>query len=986
MLCLRLESLERQGSRGAAEAAEEAEAGLRLSSNYLCMSDDSSLLTTYITLYTTYQALYGHDTCILLQVGKFYELYDTLEEQTSMKRAATLMNIAIRTKPTSLFAGVPEQSLHKFAQVLTTAGWTVVVVDQVKDSTNTVIARIPARILSPGTHVETATNERMSIAAIHAAGRTYTASVVDLMTGEVFSFETESAHDISHMLQVYSVKEVVTSSTDLYSRLSIQSSLTSRSVSAFDSAVYREDYLRKAFHIQSLLPVRATLFPGAAASESIEISLCLAISYMEDHFPTQVNRLGSHSIYTPSKYMRINGTLLEQLNISSYTNPKKSILCITDKTYSAIGKRAMRERILRPITSPTELQRRWAQVAWAISMDAEKKDQVIRDLKGMYDIPRLHYRVAAGTTTANDIAHMFQSYSHTACLLENLANTPLAAPLTLDQSFRTYRSRVRDCLDEHKALNENYGFLTDQAGPKTAAIEQQIQRSYSTWNSLWLSYCGSVGVPCTSSTLTVNDDGTYSLECPRTYYTLLEKPTTKLKGLSVEKKKSGPLLVTCQDLDSCVREVVLLRGQLRASLRIESLIVFDSLWEDVRVFQNSWIQWLGRIDCTVALASVATAHGWTCPTVGEHLSIQGLRHPLIEGAQTRVEYVKHDVCLGTGAEGRGWLLYGVNASGKSSLMKAVGIAVLLAQAGSFVPADSMSIKPYDSAFTRIWNTDNIWAGLSSFAVEVTELRDILENATENSLILGDEVCSGTESLSATSLVTGILEHLDSIGAHFIFATHLHDLQKVLSPATSIRIFHLRVTTSPSGKLLYDRTLQPGSGSPTYGLEVARAMGIPLAILERAHAVRKVLGRESNVATAAASTWNSEIRRYECEVCGTKITDSLEVHHIVERCKNDGYSANAPRNLVVLCMKCHDDTHSGVSVVGPLQQTSEGIERSIVSTPAKKERKGHEQWTEDEMTIITSTVATYAERPVPRILAALQEAGIRMTAAQLKKYR
>jgi len=771
-------------------------------------------------------------------------------------------------------------------------------------------------------------------------------------------------------------------SQEIRSRFSIQGPLTFRSISAFDSSIYREDYLRKAFRLKTLLPVRTAL----QCTHATEFSLVLILSYMEDHFPNQENRLVTHSTYTPSRYMRINGSMLEQINILTQSPNKQSVLSIVDKTYSAIGRRAMRERILRPITSPTELTSRWAQVQWATSLDSQLRDRVTRDLKGMYDIPRLHYKLAAGTATVADILHMFQSYSHTICLLENLEGTPLAAATTLASSIRAYRTSVQNLLSEQKAAStRDCGFLTDIAGPETAALAQRITEVREVWNKRWISFCGSIGLNFMDCELTIDDDGSYSFECPRASFSLLDSaiknPNAKIKGISIEKKKSGPLLLSCKDLDVCVRDVCLLRLELRTSLRKESLIVYDTLWEEVRGFQDEWIRWLGTIDCTLALATVANTHGWVSPTIGDHLDIQGLRHPIIELSQTRLEYVKHRVKLGGhDGGGRGWLLYGVNASGKSSLMKATGIAVLLAQAGSFVPADSMVIKPYDSAFSRIWNHDNVWAGLSSFAVEVSELRDIIANSTESSLILGDELCSGTESLSATALVTGILEHLDAKKAHFIFATHLHDLQKVLKNVESLSIYHLRVLTSPTGKLIYDRTLQPGSGLPTYGLEVARAMGIPLDIIERAHEIRKILGKEVAVGDAHASSWNASIRRYECEICYRNIENELEVHHIEERRVGGG---NHPRNLVVVCEKCHDDHHSGESVIGPLQQTSEGAERSVTSGVR---RIAAPQWTEDEMETIKATVHTFKSRPPARILAALEEAGIRITGQQLKKFR
>jgi DNA mismatch repair protein MutS len=315
-------------------------------------------------------------------------------------------------------------------------------------------------------------------------------------------------------------------------------------------------------------------------------------------------------------------------------------------------------------------------------------------------------------------------------------------------------------------------------------------------------------------------------------------------------------------------------------------------------------------------------------------------------------------------------------------MKATGIAVLLAQAGSFVPADSMVLRPYDAAFSRIWNHDNVWAGLSSFAVEMTELRDILLSATERSLVLGDEVCSGTESMSATALVASTIEHLDAQRTHFMFATHLHDLMKVpgLFPRESVAVWHLRVQRTPEGKLIYDRTLQAGSGSCTYGLEVARAMGLPISLIERAHEVRRGLGGEAAANDAPKSLWNAAIQRKACEVCGCPIVRDLEVHHIQERAKGGG---NQLRNLVVLCESCHDKHHAGEIQVGALVLTSDGMERSTVSLP-KAAAKTKTKWTEEEMETILSTIQVHKGRPLTRTINALQEHGITITAAQLRK--
>lgn len=975
------------------------------------------MVRLYQRFYDEYSKKYGSQTAIFLMVGKFYELYCWLDPLTgepsnSMKRAIESMNIAIKEKlnygpkgEPGLWGGIPEQSCHKFAQVLTREGWTVVVVDQVKHpSTDSIIERRATRVLSPGTHVETAVADRMCVAAVWLTPSTYASSIMDLTTGEVFSYETQAADDILHMLQVYSVKETLVAqegtvfdTATLRSKFSIHGLLHNEefhSKNNFSEPFAREEYLRKIFRIKSMLPVRASL--GLLnSSEILEQTLILLLRFVEDHFPQQSERITRHELYTPTHHMRLSNNILEQLNMITF-NTNKSILNILERTHSAIGKRELRERILRPITDALELEKRWSEIAWAIDLTGEGKRSYERDMKALYDLPRLHYKLAEGRLEATDILQMCQSYVATTCLIQNLRNTPLACPEELEHQISDYRQQIGTLLDEEKAARreaeEPIGFLTPISGPQTELLEANIQEIQETWQLIWKSFCKNVGIPSDSFTLQQKGDGEYVWEGARTYLKVLEahlfaknkQATPILKGLAIEKKKSGPITLTCAELYTYLDKMRSTTVDLNVCLRKETIPVCDQLWDCVKGFQTEWVNWLGRVDSTLALASVAKELGWCRPSLGNHLQIDGLRHPLLDTALTRMEYVKHSVSLGE--RERGWLIYGVNASGKSSLMKATGIAVLLAQAGSYVPADSMSIRPYDAAFSRIWSHDNVWAGLSSFAVEIQELCDILCRATDKSLVLGDEVCSGTESLSATSLVASTLEYLDTVGAHFMFATHLHDLQKVpgFLPRPGIAVWHLRVIRTPQGKLIYDRSLQAGSGRSTYGLEVAKAMGIPFTVLERAHEIRRSLGGEVAEEDAPKSSWNSSIQRKACEVCGSLVVKDLEVHHITPRCEG---GSNSLRNLVVLCEACHDKHHAGELEVGELRMTSEGLERSTVVTSSGTATSSKSLgWTEEQKDTIRTIVQKYKGRPSKRIILAIKEdCNMNITPAQLKSF-
>jgi DNA mismatch repair protein MutS len=953
----------------------------------------------YKEFYDTYSKRYGLNTCIFLMVGKFYELYATFKNEmtpvaASVKRASEIMNILLKEKELDdksieFWSGVPEQSLHKFAQTLTREGWTVVVVDQVKEG-NDVIDRIPTRILSPGTHIEVANQDRMSVASIWIEKNAYAVSVLDLTTGEVISYATPHADEVLHMFQVYSVKEVVAATTlnesGLRGKLSFTGSLQivpQSNFAFFDDAFRREEFFRKLFRIRTLLPVRPAL-SLLHSNEQLEKALCVLLRFVEDHFPQQAERLASHQLYVPTHYMRLSNNILEQLNVITH-NKQRSLLTLVDRTCSAIGKRNLRERLLRPITNTRELTKRWEQIAFATSMDKQQRTTVERELRRLFDLPRLHFKISSGAIDHTDVLQLCWSYASSNVILQTLKNTPLACPKELQEQIKTYLEHVKRLLDEEKASRcdkgEFVGCLTPIAGPQTCTYEQKIETKLQGWSDLWTLFCKEIGITPDSFQCVRKGDSEIAWEGPRGFAKLITakaKTSSVLTNVEIDNKKAGPMIVSSDQCNEVFMQIHNLWKKHQDKHTAEIKQVCDDLWDMVKDFTKAWEDWLGCVDSSLSLATVATEYGWCKPSLGNGLEALGLRHPLLETMATRVEYVKHDVCLGNG-KANGWLIYGVNASGKSSLMKAVGISCILAQAGSFVPATSFSIRPYDAAYSRIWNHDNLWAGLSSFAVEVTELRDILQGATQNSLVLGDEVCSGTESTSATALVASTLEHLDTQKTHFLFATHLHDLMKIpgFLPRAGIEVWHLRVERTPDGKLIYDRRLQPGPGSSSYGLEVAKAMGLPFDILERAHQIRR--GLEGSVASneAPKSTWNAKLQRQACEVCGHAVVRDLEVHHIRQRA--DGGS-NELRNLAVLCESCHDKHHNGELEIGPLQQTSDGLERSTVTT--KRQKK---VWTDEEDELIRTTLDKFKHRPLTRVMTELKENGITITLAQLKKF-
>jgi DNA mismatch repair protein MutS len=375
---------------------------------------------------------------------------------------------------------------------------------------------------------------------------------------------------------------------------------------------------------------------------------------------------------------------------------------------------------------------------------------------------------------------------------------------------------------------------------------------------------------------------------------------------------------------------------------------------------DDFVTWISQFDAELTFARLGKQYGYCRPQyVTSHdkapagLEILELRHPIIERVHTSTPYIAHSVRLGVfagagarvspeptpgsipppgaPAESRGGiLLYGVNAAGKSSLGKAIGLAVLLAQCGIPVPASSMKLIPYTRLYTRILGNDNLWAGMSSFVVEMTEFRSILRNANNRTLVIGDELCAGTETASATAIVAAGISTLLRRGTQFVFATHLHELADIpeLARSPDCAFYHLSVRSDPLyQRLLYDRILKQGCGSPMYGLEVCRGLDMDSEFLTSAFMIRKRMFESGG--TPRSSRYNSNVIVDTCAVCGS--SESLETHHIIPQAAaspvdgtiTPGVHKNTAHNLTALCDSCHKAHHKGMLEIQGWAATSTG---------------------------------------------------------------
>jgi len=351
---------------------------------------------------------------------------------------------------------------------------------------------------------------------------------------------------------------------------------------------------------------------------------------------------------------------------------------------------------------------------------------------------------------------------------------------------------------------------------------------------------------------------------------------------------------------------------------------YDSLFEKI-------VKLIGFIDLNCCIAEVSVQNVYTKPEIIESeksfFDAKEIRHPIVEKIQTEIEYIPNDVSLSED----GILLFGTNACGKSTLMKSIGLSLIMAQAGFFVPSSHFKYSPYTQIFTRILNNDNIFKRQSSFAVEMSELRGILKRATNKSLVLGDELCSGTETTSALSIVSAGLKTLSDLKCSFIFTSHLHQLMDIplVKSLDSLKIYHLKIEyDSERDLLIYKRKLEEGSGPAIYGLEVCKSLDLGDDFISLARSVQiEITDIEQTLVNDKISNYNNDILMDKCQVCQSK---SEHTHHIKEQCvanENgiiDHHHKNIKHNLVPLCESCHHKVHNENLRIYGYQKTNEGI--------------------------------------------------------------
>ena len=342
-------------------------------------------------------------------------------------------------------------------------------------------------------------------------------------------------------------------------------------------------------------------------------------------------------------------------------------------------------------------------------------------------------------------------------------------------------------------------------------------------------------------------------------------------------------------------------------------------------------KFIAKIDCIKSKAKVALQYGYSRPILtnsdNAYFVAKQMRHAIVEQLNTSSTYVPCDVTLDDTS--KGILLYGVNGAGKSCYSKAVGLCIILAQSGHFVPAESLHLGVFHKLYTRISDADNIYTGQSSFFVEMSELKSIIHYADNKSIVIGDEVCKGTEDVSAVALVSTTLKWLLDKSARFIFATHLHNLPDVsiIRNNHNLSIKHMAVECNTSNDMIeFTREIKDGKGDVLYGVEIAKVIIDDNEFIKQAYKCRnEVLKKHNKLLSTKKSRYNSSLFVDCCEFPGCESKENLDSHHIVFQKSTEASKMNlhGSGNLVILCKTHHNQVHSGILQIHKWKNTTKG---------------------------------------------------------------
>ena len=788
------------------------------------------------------------DTILFYRLGDFYETFFE-DAQTAARELELVLTGRDGGKMGRVpMAGIPFHSAESYIAKLIERGYKVAICEQMEDpkAAKGLVKREVTRVITPGTLVEPKLLEEKRnrfICAVAYGKNGFGLAVADLSTGEFAACELPGADGLKRLIEELGRLEpaevVMQPGLETEPKLTAALKAWGTALTVYESRhfTHSEAYrlLTRHFGVNSLHGF------GCEEQELATAAAGAALAYLQETQKTSLGHISGLAVYYPGDYMMLDGATRRNLELTRSIRDgsrRGTLLWVMDRTVTSMGGRMLRAWLERPLLRPAEIIARHEAVQEMVNRPMLRAD--LRAMLGeVYDLERLAGRVAYGSANAKDLVALKNSLVALPSL-RVLLEDATSGRLTALRDSLDMCDDIRDLIEA--AIEEEPPVSITEGGVIKTGFHPQVDelRTAAREGKNWIAALEARERERTGiKSLKVGYNKVFGYYISVTNANLGAVPPTYIRKqtLAGEERFITPELKEMEEkvLGSDER-LMALEYQLFVEIR-------GRVAREVARIQQS-AHAVAELDVLAAFAEVAALYGYVRPLIDTSttLDLKDCRHPVLERVLPEGSFVPNDVYLDT-QENRVMLITGPNMGGKSTVMRSAALAVILAQAGAFVPASAAHVGLVDRVWTRVGASDDLATGQSTFMVEMSEVSNILHAATSRSLVVLDEVGRGTATFDGLSIAWAITEYLhETVGARTLFATHYHELCELESMLTGLKNFSMAVREK-GDDIVFLRKLVRGGADRSYGIQVARLAGLPKSVVERAREILLTLEQE-----------------------------------------------------------------------------------------------------------------------------------------------
>lgn len=777
--------------------------------------------------------------CILFyRLGDFYEMFFEDALIASKELEITLTGKDCGLEERAPMCGVPFHAVDGYLNKLVSKGYKVAICEQLEDPKQAkgLVKRDVIRVVTPGTNLdaqaldESRNNYLMCIICMEDR---YGLSVADISTGEYLVTELDSEKKLLDEINKFSPSEIICNHSFYVSGVDIEDMKERLHISVFSlDSWYFDDALcarnlMEHFHVSSLSGL------GLDAYSCGIIAAGALLQYLIETQKTSIANLTALTPYSISKYMVLDSSTRRNLELCETLrekNKRGSLLWVLDKTKTAMGARMLRRYLEQPLIEKEEIMQRLDAVE-ELKDNAITREELREYLNPVYDLERLISRISYQTANPRDLVAFKTSLSmlpHIKYIMKSL-QSPLLVQLQeeMDELADLFALVDTAIVDEPPISIRDGGFIKEGYNEEVDRLRHAKTEGKSWLAKLEAEEREKTGIK--TMKVKYNKVFGYYLEVTNSYKDMVPDYYTRKQTLTNAERYITPEL---KELEETILGSEDKLTALEYDLYVE---VRGKIADEILRIQKT-AHAIAGVDVFASLALVAERGNYVKPSINEKgvLDIKNGRHPVVEKMIPNDMFIANDTYLDNG-KSRISIITGPNMAGKSTYMRQTALIVLMAQIGSFVPADAAKIGLVDRIFTRVGASDDLASGQSTFMVEMTEVANILRNATRNSLLILDEIGRGTSTFDGLSIAWAVVEYISNpklLGAKTLFATHYHELTELEGKLPGVNNYCIAVKEN-GDDIVFLRKIIQGGADKSYGIQVAKLAGVPDMVIERA---------------------------------------------------------------------------------------------------------------------------------------------------------